>query len=127
GPGPGGMGMGRGPGQGPGAGPGGPPPQMMAMQRYLDLVNQYSKMSADPQTAGVAAVIAATDILKPRGADAAIQWFNKILPDVKNPTVRRAIHGQLADLYKQSGQQDKALEELHTLMTEAGSESAPPR
>jgi len=99
---------------------------MMAMQRYLDLVNQYSKMASDPQTAGVAAVIAASDILKPRGADAAINWFTKILPDAKNPAVRRAIHGQLADLYKQSGQQDKALDELHTLITEAGgSESAP--
>ena len=96
---------------------------MMVMQRYMELVNQYSKMSSDAQSSGVAAVIAASDILKPRGADAAIQWFNKVLPEVKNPAVRRAIRGQLADLYKQAGQADKALDELQALMTEASSEA----
>jgi predicted negative regulator of RcsB-dependent stress response len=90
------------------------------MQRYFDLVNQYSKMASDPQSAGVAAVVAASDILKPRGAEAAITWFNKVLPETKNPAVQRAIRTQLADLYKQSGQADKALEQLQALMTEAG-------
>ena len=104
----------------------GPPPQMLAMRGYLELVDQYTRMSRDPQTAGVAAVLAATDILKPRGADAAIAYFNKVLPDVKNPAIKRAIHGQLADLYKQAGQQDKALEELQALMTEAAPESPSP-
>jgi hypothetical protein len=103
----------------------GMPPQMMAMRNYFELVAQYSRLSSDAQSSGVAAVIAASDILKPRGADAAIAWFNKVLPDAKNPAVKRAILGQLADLYKQSGQQDKALESLQTLITEASVEAAP--
>jgi predicted negative regulator of RcsB-dependent stress response len=96
-----------------------PPPAVEAMRTYIDLVMTYSRMSRDPSTAGVAAVIAATDILKPRGAQAAIDYFNGALKDVKNATVQRAIHGQLAELYKQSGQADKALDELKTLMTGA--------
>ena len=91
--GPGGMGRGEGPGRmGQGQGM---PPQMMAMRNYFELVAQYSRLSSDAQSSGVAAVIAASDILKPRGTDAAIAWFTKILPDVKNPAVKRAIQGQL--------------------------------
>ena len=104
----------------------GPPPQVSAMQQYLNLVDQYSRMSNNAQSSGVAAVIAASDILKPRGTDAAIAWFTKVLPDVKNSAVKRAIHGQLADLYKMAGQQDKALDELQTLMTEASGSESPP-
>ena len=125
GPGGGGPGMG-GPGRrGPdgggfdGPGGGGPPGmrQVEMLRSYLDVVDHFAKVYADPTTAGVAAVVEAADVLKPRGADATIDYFNKILPEVKDATVIRAIHAQLADLYKHTGQQDKALDELHSLIT----------
>jgi hypothetical protein len=121
--GPGGGGFGA--GMGPGAN--GPMRQFEVMRGYLEVVDRYTKISNDPTSAGIAAVVAAADVLKPRGADAAIEYFTKLLPDVKDPAVARAIHSQLADLYKQSGQQDKALDQLKTLITGAPSGSSSPK
>jgi hypothetical protein len=120
GPGRGGPDGGRGgPDGGPGGGGpmGGPMRQFEMMRSYLDVVDQYTKISTDPTSAGIAAVIAAADVLKPRGPEAAIEYFTKILPEVKDQSISRAIRAQLADLYKQSGQQDKALDQLHSLIT----------
>lgn len=115
-----GMGPG-GPGGGPG-GMGGPMREVEMMRAYLDVVDRYAKVAADPATSGIAAVIAARDTLKPRGADAAIKYFTDILPEVKNDSVARCIRAQLADLYKQAGQQDKALDQLHTLIVDTPNE-----
>ena len=100
-------------GQGPG--------QLDAMRNYLDVFDRYSRLSRDPSAAGVAAVVSAGEILRARGADTAIAYFNKVMPEVKNDAVKRAIRLQLVELYKMSGQQDKALEQLQSLMI-----SAPP-
>jgi hypothetical protein len=128
GPGPGGPGGPDGPG-GRG-GPGEPDPfhnmpmrQFDMMRGYMDLVDRFSRLSRDPSTAGVAAVISAADLLKPRGADAAIEYFNKLLPDVKSEAVQRAIRIQLIELYKNAGQQDKALEQLDLLIKGAPADS----
>ena len=130
--GPGGPGGPDGPG-GPG-GPGGSDPfrdmpmrQFDMMRGYIDLVDRFSRLSRDPSTAGVAAVISAADLLKPRGADAAIEYFNKMLPEVKNEAVQRAIRIQLVELYKNAGQQDKALEQLDVLIKGAPADSGAPR
>src|SRR5438552_13511088 len=98
------------PGGGPNM-PDGPMGQIQMLRGYLDLVDSMSRLCKDPNAAGVAAVINASEVLKPRGADAAIDYFNKLLPDVKSPAVGRAIRIQLMDLYKNSGQHDKALEQ----------------
>ena len=87
-----------------------------ALRAYIDVVDRYCKLSQDPQASGVAAVISASDLLRMKGPDPAIQYFIKVLPDVKDSTVQRAIHIQLADLYKQAGQTDKALEQYELLM-----------
>jgi thioredoxin-like negative regulator of GroEL len=87
------------------------------MRNYLDIVDRYARLARDPNHAGIAAVVGAADILKPRGTDAAIEYFNKLLPDVKSPAVQRAVRIQLIELYKQAGKQDQALEQLRTLMT----------
>ena len=115
-----GMGPG-GPGQG-GPGAMGPMRQFEIMRGYLEIVDRYSKISSDPTTAGIAAVVSAAEVLKPRGSDAAIEYFNKLLPEVKNESVARAIRAQLAELYKAAGQQDKSLEQLRTLITGSNEE-----
>src|SRR5437879_5597652 len=82
-PGPGGRGGqdGMGPG-GPGAGGpgamGGPMREVEMMRSYLEVVDRYAKVAADPTTSGIAAVVAARDTLKPRGADAALEYFTKL-------------------------------------------------
>jgi len=93
--------------------------QLDAMRNYLDVFDRYSRLSRDPAAAGVAAVVTAGEILRARGADTAIAYFNKLMPDVKNDAVQRAIRLQLIELYKMSGQQDKALEQLTSLITSA--------
>jgi hypothetical protein len=93
--------------------------QLDAMRNYLDVFDRYSRLSRDPAAAGVAAVVTAGEILRARGADTAIAYFNKVMPDVKNEAVQRAIRLQLIELYKMSGQQDKALEQLQSLMISA--------
>ena len=97
------------------------------LRGYLELVDRFSRLASNPTNSGVAAVITATEMLKARGNDAAIEYFTKVMPDVKDASVQRAIRIQLVDLYKNSGQQDKALAELRSLMTESpGSPSGKP-
>ncbi len=89
---------------------------------YITMVGQYSKLAADPEASGVAAVISAGDVLRRKGPQAGIEYFTKLLPEVKMEAVKRAIRLQLIDLYKVNKQDDKALEELKSLMTAEGPE-----
>ena len=95
------------------------------LRNYIDVVDRFAKMTHDPAAAGVAAVVSASDILRQRGPEAAIEYFNKTLPDVKNDAVQRAIRIQMIDLYKQSGQSEKALEQLDILIKAAPGGSVP--
>ena len=112
-----------GPGDGPGPGAMARNERFEQMRNYLGVVGAFSQQSRDASQAGIAAVIAAGDILKPRGADAGIEYFTKLLPEVKNPAVRRAVRVQLADLYKAAGKQDQALEQLRELIVAEPTES----
>ena len=134
-------GPGPGPGPGPRGGPGGPgmgrggfpppPPisdrikQVEMLRGHLELVDRYTRLSSNSTSAGVAAVISAAEVLKTRGNDAAIEYFSKLLPEVKDPAVQRAVRLQLSDLYKASNQGDKALEQLRALITSDASASPP--
>jgi hypothetical protein len=100
--------------------------QFEIMRTYLEIVDRYSQISSNPTTAGIAAVVSAAEVLKPQGPQAGIEYFNKILPEVKNEAVARAIRAQLAELYKAAGQQDKSLEQLHALITESPLQPAVP-
>lgn len=91
--------------------------QLERMRNYLDTVDRYARMANSPASAGIAAVITANDILRPRGPEAAIDYFNKLLPQVKNEAVQRVIRIHLIELYRQSGQADKALEHIQQLVT----------
>jgi hypothetical protein len=111
----------------PGGGPGGLTPggpmgrggieiaKYEALRSYIDVVDRYGKLAQDPDSSAVAAVISASDVMRRREPDAAIDFFTKILPDV-SPTVQRAIRIQLADLYKQKGDTEKAMDQYEALM-----------
>lgn len=96
------------------------PPEMAQLELlrgYIDVVGRLAQLAKDPSAAGVAAVIVANDALKKQGPAALIAFFTKVLPDVKDPAIVRAIHIQLADAYKNAGRTDQALEQLRILMT----------
>jgi hypothetical protein len=100
--------------------------QVERMRSWLDTVDRYTRLARNPGDTGVAAVITANDLLRARGPKGAIEFFNRVLPEVKNDAVRRTIQLQMVELYKATGQQDKALEELQTLMTSAPAMPAMP-
>lgn len=105
------------------------------MEKYLYVVDHLTRMSENPTAVGMAAVLQANEVLKSRPQEA-IDYFNRLLPDVKNEAVKRAIRIQLADLYKNAHQDDKALDQLRELIVStpsaprgrpAGESPAPPR
>jgi hypothetical protein len=114
--GPGGMGAGRMPGPPPGQ-PGNVPPEVARLRAYLELVDQFTRLSKDADAAGVAAVLTAGDILKPRGQDAVIDYYQKMLAKTPSAAVQRAIRIALSQAYRETGQQEKAMEQLEALMT----------
>lgn len=119
--GPGGPGAAMGPhGQGPQASAPGAGGDVNRFGGYISMIGQYSKLAADPEASGVAAVISARDVLRRKGPQEGINFFTTILPNVKIEAVKRAIHLQLIDLYKANKQDDKALEELKVLITAEG-------
>ena len=96
-----------------------PGDQLDRMRNWLDTVERYVRLARNPIDSAVAAVITANDILRPKGPDAAIDYFQKILPTTKNDAVQRAIRLQLIELYKAKNQPEQALEQLQSLMTAA--------
>ena len=92
-----------------------------AMRGYIGLVDNYARVSRDPSVAGISAFLRMKDILDPMGPEAAIDYYTKLLPEVKNEALQRAIRAELADLQRKAGHQDKALEQLRAIIT-----SAPP-
>lgn len=105
------------------------------MEKYLYVVDHVTRMSENPTAAGVAAVFQAHDLLKSQ-PQRAIQYFNDLLPRVRNDAVKRAIRLELAELYKNVHQDDKALEQLKELIVttpgpargyERGEAPRPPR
>src|SRR5437867_4391120 len=86
-----------GPGPGNRGGPGmqggmGGNPMMMQvelMRGWLDLIERYARLARDPVASGVAAVVSADDLLKGKPPEQAIEYFTKLLSEVKNESVQR--------------------------------------
>jgi len=98
-----------------------------AMRGYLEVIDRFSAIAQDPASSGVAAVLSAGEIFRNRSHEEAINFYIKLLPETKNEAVQRAIRIQLAELYKNTNQPEKALEQLRTLITSAPAEPPMPR
>lgn len=90
-------------------------PSIEQTEKFLYLVDHFARLSENPTSTAIGAVLQAADIMKDKPQDA-INYFNNALPDVKNEAVRRVIRLQLADLYQRTNQPDKALEQLREVM-----------
>ena len=86
---------------------------------YMDLIDHFAQVSREPSSAGIAAVIYTDEILRTKPPREAIDYYTKLLPDVKDPAVRRAIQLRLAEHYRLANQPDEALGQLRQLMTAA--------
>ncbi|MCX5660372.1 MAG: tetratricopeptide repeat protein [Planctomycetota bacterium] len=89
--------------------------QIELMSKLLGVVGEFTKIADSPSASGVAATMGIDDHFK--NPAEAIAFLEKVLPQVKDAPVQRAIRVKLADLYKKSGQHEKALEQLERLMT----------
>lgn len=85
------------------------------IERFLFSVDHLSRTSENPTSSAIAAAMEANAVLSNKPQEA-IDYFNRTLPDVRNDAVRRVIRLQLAELYRQTDQPDKALEQLRELM-----------
>jgi hypothetical protein len=106
----------RGPG-GPG-GPGGdrrpPPPDMV--KGYINMVSDFTALAKDPSASAIAAMFTAKDVLRPQGAAAVTAYMESLLEKTNDETVHRAIRLQLVDIYRESGQAEKATAEITKLI-----------
>jgi lipopolysaccharide biosynthesis regulator YciM len=83
---------------------------------YIWFVEHSAAVSKDAETSAVQAVIEAKDLLRSKEPQVSIDFFTKALYDAKSPAVKRAIRMTLYDLYKTQGQNDKALDQLQSLI-----------
>ena len=79
-------------------------------------IEHTAAIAANADSSGVQAVIEARELLKSRDPQVSIDFFNKALYDVKNRAVQRQIRMTLYDIYKDQGQNDKAMDQLQQLM-----------
>ena len=88
------------------------------LRGYLDLVERYTKVSRDDTQSAVAAILYAHEINKDRTPEAAIDYYTKLLPEVRDPAARRAIRFELVELYLRGPKPDagKALEQLREVI-----------
>jgi hypothetical protein len=107
---------------------------------YLDTVQQYAKLSSDPDAAAVAAVITAADLLRDQEPRAAINYFEPMLTELRkqhnaayaNPerhapsAVESAVRLQLAEAYNAAGERAKALDVLREIILTNGAAASRP-
>ncbi|MEM1107361.1 MAG: hypothetical protein AAGH99_01580 [Planctomycetota bacterium] len=94
---------------------------MVELELYnelLELVLTYREIASDPGTAGVAAVMAVEEHVEDASESAAL--FEEMLPQVKNPTVERAIRLKLVEVYGEMDQPEKSIEQLKWLIKNSG-------
>ena len=88
------------------------------MRSLVCLFEDLGRVAGNASTAGVAAVFAANEQFK--NNEDAIAFYEKVLPQTNDLTVRRAIRIKLIDLYKKAGEHEKATANLETLITGKG-------
>lgn len=107
---------------------------------YLDTVQQYAKLSSDPDAAAVAAVITAADLLRDQEPQAAIEYFEPMLAELRKqhnamyvdpqrvpPSgVESAVRLQLAEAYNAAGRKPEALNVLRDIILTNGAAASRP-
>jgi hypothetical protein len=102
-------------GPGPAGGQGvGPTDRMVG---FLDLVERFRALCADPEASGVMAVASMKDEVRRKPADV-IKDYEDMLGKTKSLALRNAIRLALKDLYKAQGEDEKVMETLRAMLAE---------
>lgn len=84
--------------------------------KYNEFVEQNVGLAKDADATGIEAVIYAAAVLRDRDPQAQIDFFTKTLQESKSRPIQREIRMALFQIYRQQGQSDNALDQLHQLM-----------
>jgi hypothetical protein len=101
----------------------GPPPEAAAalftVQTYLAVLERMGQVSSDPRATLLLAQNSIKEIYEQKGQKAqAVPELRKILQDLEDPAVRTSVRFAIADIYKETGKTDLALEELRLIVAE---------
>lgn len=89
------------------------------MDGFMDLMDSVYKMNANSEKAVLLQMHALEEIYKQQGKPGdAIKMYRRVLDSSANPTVRNMAYQRMADVMKESGDLDAAVEVLNTAMTE---------
>ncbi len=88
--------------------------EMETFIALIEIVDEYTELVMDDDTAAVAAVLAVED--KVEELDDAVEFLEDVLGDVESNKVRRAIRLKLADGYGAMGDDEAALKHLRAVI-----------
>jgi hypothetical protein len=90
------------------------------MVKYLEITDRYVGLASEPAAATFFAIEGIVELYEQRGQKAqAIPHLERLLAQgAGNPVVENLVRFKLRDLYRDSGQGDKALAELDRIFTE---------
>ncbi len=93
---------------------------LLLMNQYLTLGNAVVDTAERPEAAVFLAIEGIFEVYEQRrDAPSAVQHFERLLREHgSNQTVRNLIRFKLRDIYKETGQSDKALEQLDLIVAE---------
>ncbi len=89
------------------------------MDSFLGLMNSIYDMNADNEKAVLLQMHAIEEIYKNQGKHGeAVAVYQKVLEESKNSTVRNIAYHRMADVLKESGDQEGAIKVLNRALTE---------
>jgi len=89
------------------------------MNKYMALSEQVVESASRPESTIFMAVEGIFEVYEQRkDAPGAIEHLERILADTNNQTVRNIVRLKLRDIYKETGQMDKALGQLDLVIKE---------
>ena len=89
------------------------------MESFMDLMDSVYEMNADDEKAVLLQMHSIEEIYKEQGRHKdAVSVYRKILNDSRNPTVRNMAYTRMADVLKESGDRQGAIEVLEAALAE---------
>lgn len=88
------------------------------LDKYLTVMGKWSQMLSKRETTALLVAERVVDIYEQKGSKtAAIPELRKMLEKYRdNAPIRHMLHFKISEIYKDSGQPDKALEELRAIV-----------
>jgi len=92
---------------------------LVMFNKMLDLMGRMAEIAEHPEASAVVAIMSLEDYME---MEEAADFLQEVLPDVTNPTVRRAIRFKLIEVYGHLDNQDGVRDQLRALIFSANEE-----